>query len=59
MAKIKITLVKSLIGADKSQRQTVKALGLGKVNTSVEKESNGAILGMIVKVRHLLLIENL
>ena len=39
MAKIKITLVRSRIGSDKRQVATLNALGLGKVNSSVEHES--------------------
>jgi large subunit ribosomal protein L30 len=59
MAKIKITQTKSLIGADKRQRDTVKALGLLKINHSVEKEATAAILGMVTKIRHLVVVENL
>lgn len=39
MAKIKITLVKSKIGSDKTQVGTIQALGLKKTNSSVEKEA--------------------
>lgn len=59
MAKIKITQTKSVIGFDKGQRATMKAIGLRKINHSVEKESTPALLGMIVKVRHLVVVENL
>ena len=59
MAKIKITLVKGLSGNTKIQHRTLKALGLGKVNSSVEKETNPAILGMVRSVHHLLLVENI
>ena len=47
MAQIKITLTRSLIGYPKDQRATVKALGLGKINTSVVKEDTPTIRGMI------------
>ena len=50
MAQIKITLTKSPIGRIPSQRKTVVALGLGKLNSSVIKEDNAAIRGMITAV---------
>ncbi|AEP00360.1 50S ribosomal protein L30 [Weizmannia coagulans] len=53
MAKLKITLTRSVIGRPQDQRETVKALGLRKVNQTVEKEDNAAIRGMINKVSHL------
>lgn len=46
MAQIKITLVNSPIGRIPAQRKTVKALGLGKLNSSVVKEGSPAILGL-------------
>ncbi|MFZ5648775.1 MAG: 50S ribosomal protein L30 [Bacillota bacterium] len=57
MARLKITLVKSLIGRPEDQRDTVRALGLGKTNSSVVKEENPAIMGMIKKVSHLVKVE--
>jgi large subunit ribosomal protein L30 len=59
MAKIKITLTKGLSGHNKRQRETVKALGLGKVNSSVEQEGTPSILGMVEKVHHLVTVENI
>jgi large subunit ribosomal protein L30 len=59
MAKIKITRTKGLSGHTKRQRETIKALGLGKVSSSVEQEATPAILGMVAKVNHLVKIENL
>ncbi|GER67242.1 50S ribosomal protein L30 [Weizmannia acidilactici] len=53
MAKLKITLTRSVIGRPQDQRDTVKALGLRKVNQTVEHEDNPAIRGMINKVSHL------
>ena len=53
MAKIQITLKKSLIGRTQGQRATVEALGLRKINHTVEKEDNAAIRGMVEKVKHL------
>ncbi len=57
MAKIKITLVKSPIGYEKDQKATVRALGLKKLQSSVIKEENDAIKGMVFKVKHLLKVE--
>lgn len=57
MAQIKITLTKSPIGRIPSQRKTVVALGLGKLNSSVIKEDNAAIRGMITAVSHLVTVE--
>ncbi|EUJ33887.1 50S ribosomal protein L30 [Listeria floridensis FSL S10-1187] len=54
MAKLEITLKRSLIGRPETQRKTVKALGLGKTNSVVVKEDNPAIRGMVNKVSHLL-----
>ncbi len=54
MAKeIMITLVKSSIGSNKSQRDTLKALGLNKVGSSSMKPDNESTQGMIRKVAHL------
>ena len=57
MAQIKVTLTRSLIGYPKDQRATVRALGLGKINTSVIQEDNKVIRGMIHKVEHLVKVE--
>ena len=57
MAKLKITLTRSLIGRPEDQRATVKALGLGKVNSSVEQDDTAVIRGMIRKVEHLVTVE--
>ncbi|USH34495.1 50S ribosomal protein L30 [Staphylococcus pseudintermedius] len=57
MAKLQITLTKSVIGRPETQRKTVKALGLGKVNSSVTVEDNAAIRGQINKVSHLVSVE--
>ncbi len=59
MAKIKITVTKGLSGHTKRQRETIKALGLGKTNSSVEKEATPAVLGMVEKVQHLIKVENI
>jgi len=59
MSKVRITLVKSLAKRTPQQRATVIALGLGKTNSSVEKELSPAVSGMINKVKHLLKIDSL
>ncbi|MBT8190834.1 MAG: 50S ribosomal protein L30 [Saprospiraceae bacterium] len=57
MEKIKITQVKSTIDRSQKQKDTVKALGLKKINHSVVKEGTPQVLGMIEKVKHLITIE--
>lgn len=52
-----ITLVKSPIGRLPKQRATLKALGLTKLNKTVEKENNEFIQGMIKVVEHLVKVE--
>ncbi|MCM3570084.1 50S ribosomal protein L30 [Neobacillus mesonae] len=55
--KLVITLSKSVIGRPENQRQTVKALGLRKLNQTVEHQDNAAIRGMITKVAHLVTVK--
>ena len=57
--KLKITLVKSSIGAIPKHRATVEALGLKKLNKSVELPNNAATKGMIAQVRHLVKVEEI
>lgn len=57
--KIRVKLVKSPIGRKPQQRATLKALGLGKVNSSVEKTVNPAVIGMVESVSHLVQVEEL
>lgn len=57
MAKIKITQVKSIIDRPRKQKDTIKALGLRKINHSVVKEVNPQILGMVAKINHLVKVE--
>lgn len=59
MSKVKITQVKSTIRRPQVQKRTMQALGLGKVNRSVEKEVNPAIQGMIRAVQHMIVVENI
>ncbi len=57
--KLKITLVKSPIGAIPKHRKTVEALGLRKVNKTVEMPDNAAVRGMVEQVRHLVKVEEI
>jgi len=57
MAKIKITQVKSVIDRSERQKRTVQALGLSKMNQSVEVEATPQIIGMVRKVNHVVAIE--
>lgn len=57
MSKIRITQIKSTIKRPKDQKATIIALGLGKINRTVEIESNPAIAGMVKKVSHLVKVE--
>jgi large subunit ribosomal protein L30 len=55
--KIKITLKRSVIGRLPVQRATVRSLGLGKIGSSNILEANPSVLGMVKKVNHLVLVE--
>ena len=57
--KLKITLVKSPIGAVPKHVKTVEALGLRKLNKSVEMPDNAATRGMIQQVRHIVKVEEI
>ncbi len=57
MAQLKVTLKKSTIGCPQDQKDTVKALGLGKLNSTTMKPDNAAVRGMIFKVKHLVVVE--
>lgn len=59
MRKLKITQVKSKIDRPERQKRTLQALGINKMNHSVEVEETPQIKGMIDKVKHLLLVEEL
>ena len=59
MAQIKITQVRSVIDRTKKQKDTMKALGLRKINHSVVHESSPQILGMVNKINHLVEVEHL
>ncbi|MER2088189.1 50S ribosomal protein L30 [Sporosarcina sp. JAI121] len=57
--KLEITLTKSVIGSKPTQRKTVEALGLRKINQTVEHQDNVAIRGMINRVGHLVTVKEL
>jgi large subunit ribosomal protein L30 len=57
LAKLKIKLIRSVIGSKKDQKATVEALGLKKISQVVEKNDTPEIRGMINKVRHLVEVE--
>ena len=57
--KLKITLVKSTIGANPKHRKTVEALGLKKLNKTVEMPDNASVRGMIHQVQHLVKVEEI
>jgi large subunit ribosomal protein L30 len=59
MVKLKITLVKSINRAKENQVANVKALGLRKIRSQVEQNDNPQIRGMINKISHLLLVEEI
>lgn len=57
--KLKVTLIKSPIGAVPKHKATVEALGLRKVNKTVELPDNDAVRGMIWHVKHLVKVEEI
>jgi len=58
MAKVQITQIRSTINRPEKQKLTIKALGLGKLNRTVEKELTPQIEGMINKVSHLVSVSS-
>lgn len=59
MSKVRVTLVKSKIGRPNQQKLTLTSLGLNKLGSSVEHASSPEILGMINKVKHLVVSEEI
>lgn len=59
MKKIKVTQVKSVIDRSERQKKTMVALGLKKLNATVEVEATPQILGMVRKVNHLIKVEDI
>ena len=56
---LEITLKKSLIGRNPNQVKTAQALGLKKINQTVVKESNDAIIGMVNTIAHLVTVKEI
>lgn len=54
---LRVTLVKSAIGYTKDQKKTVRALGLRRMNQTVEHKDSPALRGMLAKIVHLLRVE--
>lgn len=59
MSKLKITQVKSGIDRPERQKKTLRALGIRKLNHSIEKENTPQIQGMVRQVNHLIKVENI
>ena len=59
MSKLKITIVRSIIGRPEKHRRIIQALGLRKLNQTVVHQDNPAIRGMIRKVKHLVRTEEI
>ncbi len=57
MSKVKITQVRSAIGQTQKHRGTLRALGLGRIGRSTEREESPQLAGMLRKVRHLVRID--
>jgi large subunit ribosomal protein L30 len=57
MARLKVTQVKSIIGAKDNQRQTMRSLGLKRMHDVVVKEDRPEIRGMVATVTHLVTVE--
>ena len=59
MDKLKVTLIRSVIGRPQNQRDIVKALGLGRVNSTVVLPDNAATRGALLKIAHLISVEEI
>ena len=57
MARLKVTQVKSIIGAKDNQRQTLRSLGLKRIHDTVVKEDRPEIRGMVATVTHMVTVE--
>lgn len=57
MAKLKVTLVKSGIGYKEDQKATLRSLGLRRLHQSVVRDDSPVLRGMVMKVRHLVKVE--
>jgi len=56
---LRLTQIKSPIGYSVDQEKTIRALGLGKIGSTVEQIDNPAVRGMIFKVKHLIKVEEI
>lgn len=59
MSKIRVTQVKSKIGRPERQKKTLLALGLKKMNQSIEHEATPQVMGMVNAVKHLVKVEEI
>jgi large subunit ribosomal protein L30 len=57
MARLKVTQVKSKIGAKQNQRDTLRSLGLKRIHDTVVQEDRPEIRGMVATVTHLVTVE--
>ena len=57
MAELRVTQLRSTIGAKKNQRETLRTLGLHKIRQSVVREDSAQVRGMIATVSHLVAVE--
>ena len=56
---LRVTLVKSMIGQSYKQKRTLQALGLRRMHQSVEQKDTPAVRGMVAKVSHLVMVEEI
>ncbi|MAF26923.1 MAG: 50S ribosomal protein L30 [Gemmatimonadota bacterium] len=59
MDRVRVTQVRSAIGRPQNQKDTIRSLGLKRLHQTVEHDDSPAIRGMIVKVGHLLRVEEI
>ena len=59
MARLKVTQVRSAIGRKKNQRETLRSLGLKRINDTVVQEDRPEIRGMVATVPHLVTVEEI
>lgn len=59
MALVRITQIRSTIDRPQTQKNAIKSLGLGKINRSVEREYTDSLRGALVKVQHLVKVEEI
>ena len=57
MGQLKVTQIRSTIGSQRNQRETLRSLGLRKIRQSVVREDSSQVRGMIATVRHLVTVE--